>query len=246
MFPTVIKSFSLEIGKQNPFPSSKLRQDPLLPQRPSFESLQNTDLSILKKTLSLLALTSVKMIGELQALAMKVGRKGEDLPITYRSTFVAKTESLSNPIPRNFLVKSLQEFATGLEEDLLLCPVRAIETYLKCTSTYQNRPDSLFLSVRNNTRPLSKNAISYFLRETIMEASRPTDHFQQGVKPHSIRGVGTSLVFYKNFSVSRILELATWKSNSVFASFYLKDVQYMFENCRSLGPFVASGEIFQC
>ena len=106
MLSTVIKSFSLEIGKQNPFPSSKLRQDPLLPQRPSFESLQNTDLSILKKTLSLLALTSVKMIGELQALAMKVGRKGEDLPITYKPTFVAKTESLFNPIPKNFFLLS--------------------------------------------------------------------------------------------------------------------------------------------
>ena len=43
---------------------------------------------------------------------------------------MAKTESLSNPIPRSFLVKSLSDFAAGLQEELLLCPVRALRIYL--------------------------------------------------------------------------------------------------------------------
>ena len=50
--------------------------------------------------------------------------------------------------------------------------------------------------------------------------------------PHSSR-IGPYLVF---------LEAASWRSNSVFTSFYFWDLQYIFEEVRSLGPFVASGE----
>ena len=32
-----------------------------------------------------------------------------------------------------------------------------------------------------------------------------------------------------------------WRSNTVFTSFYLKDVQYILDNVHSLGPFVAAG-----
>ena len=38
-----------------------------------------------------------------------------------------------------------------------------------------------------------------------------------------------------------MLEATIWKSNSVFASFYFKDIQYIFEEIRSIGPFVAAG-----
>ena len=49
----------------------------------------------------------------------------------------------------------------------------------------------------------------------------------------------------QNWSVSKVLEAASWKSNSVFASSYLRDIQYVFEGLRSLGPIVAAGSILQ-
>ena len=42
-----------------------------------------------------------------------------DACVSYVPAIVAKTESLSNPIPRSFLVKSLSDFAAGLQEFLL-------------------------------------------------------------------------------------------------------------------------------
>ena len=36
------------------------------------------------------------------------------------------------------------------------------------------------------------------------------------LRAHSIRGVSTSAAFLQNWSVSKVLEAATWKSNSVF------------------------------
>ena len=52
--------------------------------------------------------------------------------------------------------------------------------------------------------------------------------------------MASSLSFYQNCSVTKVIEAASWKSNSVFASFYLKDLQYEFEDWKSLSPFVAA------
>ena len=63
------------------------------------------------------------------------------------------------------------------------------------------------------------------------------------MRAHSICGVSTCVAFLQNWSVSKVLEAATWKSNSVSASFYFKDIQYIFEGIHSLGPFVAAGSM---
>ena len=63
------------------------------------------------------------------------------------------------------------------------------------------------------------------------------------VKAHDVRAVATSLNFHSNLSLSRIIEAATWKTPSVFASHYLKDVQLIYQNCRALGPIVAAGSL---
>ena len=47
--------------------------------------------------------------------------------------------------------------------------------------------------------------------------------------------------FFRNWSLSSVLEAASWRSNTVFTSFYIKDVQYILDNVHSLGPFVAAG-----
>ena len=60
-------------------------------------------------------------------------------------------------------------------------------------------------------------------------------------KAHSIRSIATSSAFFKNWFLSTVLEAASWRSNTVFTSFYLQHVQYIFEGVRSLGPFVAAG-----
>ena len=60
-------------------------------------------------------------------------------------------------------------------------------------------------------------------------------------RAHSVHGVGTSCTFLRNWRVSDVLQAATWRSDIVFAAFYLKDVAYVLEDRRSLGPFVSSG-----
>ena len=118
----------------------------------------------------------------------------------------------SNPLPRSFLVKSLSDFAAGLEEELLLCPVRALRIYLRRTDSFSPFLRHLFVSPRRPSHPLSKNAVSFFLRKVIhdADAARPE---VGSVRAHSIRDVSTSAAFHRNWSVSSVLESGTWRTN---------------------------------
>ena len=91
---------------------------------PAFEPLSQASFRALTmKTLFLLALATAKRVGELQALSSMVTFVAGDACLSYIPQFVAKSESLIRSIPRSFLVKSLADFAAGLDTDLLLCPV---------------------------------------------------------------------------------------------------------------------------
>ena len=48
-------------------------------------------------------------------------------------------------------------------------------------------------------------------------------------RAHSIHGIATSSAFFGNWSLSSVLEATSWRSNTVFTSFYFRDIQYIFE-----------------
>ena len=211
------------------------------PVSPAFEPLSQASFRALTmKTLFLLALATAKRVGELQALSSIVTFVAGDACLSYIPQFVAKSESLTRFIPRSFLVKSLADFAVGLDTDLLLCPVRALRLYLLRARSLSPGRHRLFVSPRRPTRLLSKNTVSFFLREVISAAgaARP----QVGsLRAHEVRSVSTSVAFHRTWSVSSVLESATWASSSVFSSFYLRDIQHEFDGLLSLGLFVAAG-----
>ena len=107
---------------------------------PVFEPLSQAPFRALTlKTLFLMALATAKRVGELQALSSVVTFVGGDACLSYIPQFVAKSKSLTRSIPRSFLVKSLADFAAGLDIDLLLCPVRALRFYLLRTRSLSPR-----------------------------------------------------------------------------------------------------------
>ena len=213
---------------------------------PAFEPISSCSLrELTKRTLFLLSLATAKRVGELQAVSKVVSFAGEDIHLSFLPEFVAKTESERNPLPRSFVVKSLNSFVGNMPEELLLCPVRALKVYINKTKGLLPHPRTLFVSPRNPSRPLSKNAISYFLREVISQAPGSEASPGPSARPraHSIRAMATSVAFLRNYSVSAILEAATWKSHSVFSSFYLRDVLLSSSEGFGLGPFVAANSV---
>ena len=93
------------------------------------------------------------------------------------------------------------------------------------------------MSSRSPSRAMSNNGISYLLQEVIVHSGASSNDVA-APKAHSIRSIATSSAFFfKNWSLSSV-EAASWRSNTVFTSFYLQHVQYIFENVRSLGPLL--------
>ena len=104
------------------------------------------------------------------------------------------------------------------------------------------------MSPRDNTRSMSKNGVSYHLRDLIVQAHRSLDESDMDllkVKAHDIRGIATSFNFWVNRSIQDVLKAATWKTASVFAKHYFRDIErFSPQNMLySLGPIVAAGGI---
>ena len=110
-------------------------------------------------------------MSEIQALSSTVVYQRSDMILSYIPDFVAKTETADNPLPRLLPLKSLGDFVGNLEEDLLVCPVRCLRMYIKRTSLVPARPKKLFISPRFLSKVMSKNAVSFFLRDLISKCS---------------------------------------------------------------------------
>ena len=239
----LIRSFKVEVPSRVVRPPSwdLLRVLTYL-RSPVFEPLHKSSLRDLsRKTLFLLALATAKRVGELQALSRAVSFSSSAAGISYIPEFLAKTESAVRSLPRSFSVPSLGDFAAGLPEDLLLCPVRSLREYVRRTETLVNCPRRLFVAPRCPSRAMSKNAISYFLREVIVQSGASSEELA-APKAHSIRGIATSSAFFRNWSLASVLDAASWRSNSVFTSFYFRDMQFVMDGVYALGPFVAVGQ----
>ena len=232
----LIRSF--EISAPRPlFPPPPWDLDKVLQylSGPPFEPLVRASfLNKTKKALFLLAMATAKRVSELQALSFSVSFQGEDLVLYYDPFFRAKTESAANPLSRSVIVPSLADFAGDLPERVQ-CPVRAIKFLRKAARSASYIPSRLFVSPRNMER-----AMSFYLRQLIVDSgavstSRPP-------RVHDIRGIATSLNYYSNLSLSNLMQVATWKSNRVFASRYLKEASATQDNIRQFGPLVIAGD----
>lgn len=214
--------------------------------RAPFEPLQRSSiLDLTKKTLFLLALATAQRVGEIQALSSRASWQGQDIILTYLPEFVAKTETEANPLPREFRVLSLSSYVGRQEEERLLCPVRAVSHYLHRTAA-DSRPRNLFVAVRRPSRPMSKAAISFLLRATIKEAHAAFPDSagpEFRVRAHDVRGIATSMLLWKNCSIPAILRAGHWRSRSVFADRYLRDLAREDGDLFTLGPVVAAGHV---
>ena len=212
-----------------------------------FEPLSSASFrDLTKKTLFLVALATAKRVSELQALTHKVVWQGGDAILSYLPEFVAKTETLLNPLPREFRLKSLSGILGKDEEERLLCPVRALRIFRERTKDLRPGTRNLFVSPKDRSKPLSKNALSSLLRETILRSHQELseDHLPLlKVRAHEIRGIAASLNMWRNKSLSSVLEAASWKTPSVFANHYLRDIERVDGDVFSLGLIVAGGDV---
>ncbi|MPC58186.1 hypothetical protein E2C01_052181 [Portunus trituberculatus] len=197
-----------------------------------------------RKSLFLLALATAQRVREIQALSHKMSWQGQDQLVSYLPEFIAKTDTDAHSTPWEFRIKSLSTVVGSQDVERLLCPVWALRHYLH-KMALPTRSRNLFLAVRCPSRPMSKGAIS-FLRDIIKSAhtSFPDSSRRElKVRAHDIRGIATSMLLRKNCSVPTILRAACWRTPSVFADHYLREIVRQEGDIFALGPVVAAGHV---
>ena len=78
------------------------------------------------------------------------------------------------------------------------------------------------MSPKRLKKGISKNAISYFLRKVIADSGAAGSPEGLAPRAHSVRSMATSAAFVKNVGISKVLEAASGRSNSVFLFFILE------------------------
>ncbi len=191
-----------------------------------FEPLQSADLRILSmKTLLLVALASIKRVGDLQAFSVdescqEFGPGDGHVVLSPRPGYVPKVPTT----PFRDQVVSLQELP--LEEAdpalALLCPVRALRLYTDRTQSLRTS-DQLFVCYggQQKGKAVSKQRMAHWIVDAIALA------YQAQCVPcplrlhaHSTRGVASSWVLARGASLTDICRAAGWVTPNTFARFY--------------------------
>ncbi|MGL5405356.1 MAG: hypothetical protein ACRDAX_00930, partial [Propionibacteriaceae bacterium] len=211
---------------------------------------ESSDRDLTLKTLFLLALASAKRVGELHGLSYDVrhSRGWGSVTLDFVPNFVAKTQKPSIPDDRfeSFTIPSLMDFTDNDADEMLLCPVRALRRYLKRTRHLRPECRRLFVSTGVTKKEVSKNTLSFWLREVIRrayEADGSDDIRTSRPRAHEVRSIGPSLAFRKNFSVAQVLKAGVWSNQTTFTSFYLRDIAHRSLDTFSLGPVVAAQQV---
>ena len=157
--------------------------------------------------------------------------------------FVAKTQDQSSFDPRfeNFTVPALPKSSSS-PYGRLLCPVRAVKRYLNRTSQHRPRCERLFVASGRTKKEISKNTVSFWLRELISLAYQLSGKPLPSPSPlaRETRGIAPSLLFKKNYAVSQVLKADTQRRHTTFTRHYLRHLSHKSLDTFHLGPVVAA------
>ncbi len=196
---------------------------------PPFEPLQSSSLRVLSlKTTLLLALASVKRVGDLQALSvnpacLEFGPNDSKVILKPRLGYVPKV--LSTPFRAQ--VKALFAFSPLAGSQVsLFCPIRPLKIYIERSASYR-KSEQLFVDFSNRDKggPVMKQRIYRWLVDAItLVYSSMGSRCPIGIRAHSTRGIASSWAWSSRVSMSNICEAAGWSSPSTFVRIYNPDI----------------------
>ena len=133
-----------------------------------FEPLDSVDLKYLSlKTVFLIALSSVKRVGDLHALSvsptcLEFGPNDSKVILKPRHGYVPK--AIGTPFRAQIISLSALPAPDSEDSDNLLCPVRALRAYITCSAAFR-RSEQLFVSFGGRTKGLaaSKQSLSRWM-----------------------------------------------------------------------------------
>ena len=216
-----------------------------------YEPLSSASLEDLtRKTLFLVALATAARVSEIHALDVtrikfENVRNGA-VHIGLLWDFIAKNQLPGQP-DRLFTIPPLSQIVGAAdEEDLLLCPVRALRQYIDRTRPIRGSRKRLFIPFSRSVKgEVNRNTVALWLRQAILAAySAANIPPPVANNPHEIRALASTMALHRNCSVPTIMEGCYWRSNTVFASHYLRDVAVEdVQGLQSFGPLVVAQQL---
>ena len=208
-----------------------------------FEPLKRCSVKYLTfKTVFLVAFATAARRSELHALSKDFGRDVNWSYVNLKTVdgFIAKNQTTGCYAQsfRSFMIKSLTDFtnSVGLEDESLMCPVRALRIY---TNRTLRSPDNkkLFVSFKEGHKgEIHPNTLSSWLKNTITLCYELSGKDSPAhVVAHSIRSMAVSWANLKNVGINQIMESCFWKSPNTFISYYLKDLTEIEGNMHKIG-----------
>ncbi|XDV42657.1 hypothetical protein PO909_011277 [Leuciscus waleckii] len=195
-----------------------------------FEPLQSIDLKHLSfKTVFLLALASVKRIGDLHALSvsaacMEFGPNDSKVILKPKHGYVPK--SLNTPFRAQVISLSALPVPDEERDASLLCPVRALRAYVSRSSVFR-QTEQLFVSFSGRSKGLaaSKQSLSRWIVDAIALAYASKGmQCLLGVRAHSTRGMASSWAWSSGIALQEVCDAAGWSSPLTFVRFYSLDL----------------------
>ncbi|KAL0148789.1 hypothetical protein M9458_055967 [Cirrhinus mrigala] len=196
----------------------------------SHEPLSSSDLQPLTfKAAPLLALASVKHMGDLQALSvspscLEFGPGNSKVILKPRHGYVPQVPS--TPFRAQVITLSALPSSEEDQELNLLCPVRALRMYIERSASFR-QSEQLFVCFggRNKGHPITKQRLSRWIVDAIMLAYSSLGlQCPVRVRAHSTRGMTSSWAWSSGVSIAEICAAASWTSPSTFTRFYNLDV----------------------
>ena len=162
------------------------------------------------KLATIMALANASRASEIHALNVNYMRT-----VSSRVVFdLAQLTKTSRPGKRRSL------FYPHLEADHVLCPVVTLQHYLERTRDNRKSEPSncrLFLAVVRPFKPVKKATVARWMKTLIHQAGVGDEY-----KAHSIRGAAVTAASMQGMSISDILSVADWSSDSTFKRFYYR------------------------
>ncbi|KAI2646795.1 UvrABC system protein C [Labeo rohita] len=201
--------------------------------RPPFEPVEEiSDRFLTLKTVLLLALSSLKRVGDLQALSVAPSfldfAPGLSKAFLFpKAGYVPKVPT-STPRPVVLQAFCPPPFRDADQQKLnCMCPVRALDAYVHRAARWR-KSDQLFVCYGPPKRglPASKQTLSRWVVDTILSAYEASDLPPPlGVRAHSTRSMAASKAFLAGVPMQDICNAAGWSSPLTFVRFYELDLR---------------------
>ena len=197
-----------------------------------FEPLEKAHLKLLTwKTAFLVMLASARRGGEVHAFLhdrLRWGPRKEYVSLGVDPLFVAKSK-LSTEALRAVRIPALgTSLEQSLQDDLVLCPVRALRIYLDRTRDIREGKARLFISYSKfKSGDITKATIASWVTKLIrlcydLSPNTPSGPFK--IRAHDIQAVAASMAFLRSVPLKNVMESASWASHNTFTSFYFQDL----------------------